>query len=193
MKRGPKLRRAQNRFKPRRVKQVAKKKVAAGPEKRTFAALWDDEDLFRGRVLYFAARGITADIYVTTVGVERIEDIAGLTRDRFGGGKFGGCRRRPGRRSSFRLSFRYTFACRRRTRRGRAAGHRALSLSPGRRGCRRRNRVAGCGDIRGNRSSCRGGSRCRGRWLCRLLIVSREQPDRSCHNVIRCTHQATAH
>jgi hypothetical protein len=65
--------------------------IARDP-KSDFFALRNDEDLFGGRVFYFAARWITADIDVTTVRVERIEDITGLARDRFGGGKFGGRR-----------------------------------------------------------------------------------------------------
>ncbi len=80
----------QMRYQPSKVKKVAKENLVARFEQKFCSALWNYEDLFRGGILYFAAWRITANIDVTTVRIERIEDVTWLSRDRLSRGKFVG-------------------------------------------------------------------------------------------------------
>jgi len=46
--------------------------------------LWNDENLFRGGVLHFAARRVTADVDIAPVRIKRVKHIPRLSRHRFG-------------------------------------------------------------------------------------------------------------
>jgi len=85
-------RHGQMRYQPSKVKKVAKKNRVARVEQKFCAALRNNEDLFRGGILYFAAWRVTANIDVTPVRIERIEDVTWFSRDRLGRGKFVGRR-----------------------------------------------------------------------------------------------------